>query len=147
MYVCVREFSYYCHSLLWLKATLVVMSQRVYLQHIAETVHYDWSPQYLRCHREAICNLLQPQFNMAEGHSIWDVTGRRYATYYSQSSIWLKDTVFRMSQRGYMQPIADTVHYDWRPQYLRCHREAICNLLQPQFNMVEGHSIWVSKHG
>ena len=80
----------------------------------AETVHYDWRPQYLRCHREAICNLLQPKFNMAEGHSIWDVTERLYATYCSQSSIWLKVTVFEFLN-------IDNLFSTWADQYFDAH--------------------------
>ena len=82
---------------------------------------------------------------MTEDHSIWDVTERVYTTYgFWHSFLWLKTTVFEMSQRGSIQPMAsDTVSYDWRPQYLRCHREALYNLwLLTQFLMTEDHSIW-----
>ena len=134
-------------SSLWLKPTVFEMSQRGYMQPITATVQYGWRTQYLRCHKESICDLLLRQFIMTEGHSIWDVTMRLFVTYCWHSLLWLKATVFEMLQRGYLQPIAaDTVHYDWWPQYLRCHREAICNLFLPQFTVAEGHSIWVFKH-
>ena len=114
-------FATYCwDSSLWLKPTVFEMSQRGYMQPITATVQYGWRTQYLRCHKESICDILLTQFIMTEAHSIWDVTKSLFATYCC----------------------TETVHYDWWQQYLICHREAICNLLQPKFNMAEGHSIW-----
>ena len=54
---------------------------------------------------------------------VLEMSQRGYATYCSHSSLWLKATVLVMSQRG------------------------LYDLLQPQFIMAEGHSIWVFKHG
>ena len=117
-------------------------SKRYYLWPFPTTVHCARRTKHLRSHREAIFGLWPPQFIVPEGHNIWEVTERLFVALGHHSSLYPKATTFEKSQRGYLWPLATTVHCAWRPQHLRSNREAICGICPPQFIVPEGHSIW-----
>ena len=61
------------------------------------------------------------------------------------SLLWRETTIFESSQRWYWWPEATTVCCDWRPQYLRVHKEGICSRRPPEFVVTEGHNSLLPK--
>ena len=97
---------------------------------------------YVVSQRDTICGLSQPQFIVPEGQNIWEVTERLSLAFGHHNLLCLKVITFEKSQRGYLWPLATTVHCTRRPQHLRSHREAIYGPWPPQFIVPEGHNIW-----
>ena len=103
-------------SLLCPKAITFLNSQRGYLRPDTTTVSCDLRPQHFWSHKEDICGLWPPQFVVAKGQNIFEVTERIFAAGVRHSSLWPKALTFLKSQRGYLRPEAAIFRCALRPQ-------------------------------
>ena len=111
-----------------IKDHTIKISQRGYLQPRVIIVCYGQRPKKFRCHKEAIWSLWLLQFIMAKGY-VWLLVT---TVHFSQNT-----TTIKMSQRGYMWYLFDTV-YGQKLQKFWCHRDAIWGLCLLQFVMPKG---------